>query len=817
MTKITLLKLANMERICLLFFFSTLFILYLPMVWLDSVYFIGCIGLCLLLGLGLLLIRHYRNVGIWILVVSLSCCWAIYQVKDLLHQQQQLHNLNVTLKQVELQIEKVLHQGDYQTAFGLLNLPQEKQLYRVYVNWQPNEQLQAGQVWQAQITLKQMAARLNAGGFQRQRWFYANRIVGNVTVKQATLIKDQPSVREQLLRFAETKISSQFAKGLLLALGFGEKSQLTTAQLQLFQQTGTAHLIAISGLHIGLVMLLGVMIGRGMQYLLPTRWITPTLPLLCGLVLATIYSYLADFSIPTIRALLALSLLLLLRLQRSYLNWWQLYLRCIALFVLFDPLILLSDSFWLSALAVLCLLLWQTLLPLSAWQWRGQALSQLGKLRYYIIALIHLQVGLMLLFTPVVLFFFSGINLQNLLINLWIVPLFSFVLIPCILTSILTFDLFNSWQWCITVAEFSIKALTCWQSTWRDLSLIEVRWVSIGCVLFCVLIASYLYFYRQTPVVQSNLITQLHPKKLQLKVELLTSHHNLARLLCFFILMLCGQLTLLGYSYYQQWQTKWSLEMLDVGQGLAILIRQGNYGILYDTGASWDGGSMAELEILPYLRRQGIHLEKIMLSHDDNDHSGGANKLFQHYPQATLFTPSQVSYADKRPLPCEQGQSFQWRALRFTILAPLAIVPTARNQHSCVVLIDDGTYRVLLTGDLDRRSELRYLASFPPVDILQVAHHGSKTSTSQPFLQQIQPKIALISSSLTNRWRFPHQEVLERLQRQQAKILNTGWDGQISVRITRNNQLEVIRQRNSAKAWFTDLPNLQRPSLELEK
>ncbi|MFC0322368.1 DNA internalization-related competence protein ComEC/Rec2 [Gallibacterium melopsittaci] len=806
-----------MERICLLYFFSSLLFLYLPMLWMTSAYLWGGLGVLLLFGVILFFWRRSRTLALLLLTFSLGSYWNLFQVKTLLQQQQQLDSLIGVLSQAELHIEKVLHQGDYQTAVGILNSPYGQKSYRVYVNWQPNKQLQAGQVWQAQITLKQMAARLNDGGFQRQKWLYANRIVGNITVKQAILINDQPSVREQLLLFAETKISSQSAKGLLLALGFGEKSQLTTAQLQLFQQTGTAHLIAISGLHIGLVMLLGVMIGRGMQYLLPTRWITPTLPLLGGLVLATIYSYLADFSIPTIRALLALSLLLLLRLQRSYLNWWQIYLRCIALFVLFDPLILLSDSFWLSALAVLCLLLWQTLLPLSAWQWRGQALSQLGKLRYYIIALIHLQVGLMLLFTSVVLFFFSGINLQNLLINLWIVPLFSFVLIPCILTSILTFDLFNSWQWCITVAEFSIKALTFWQSTWRDLSLIEVRWVSIGCVLFCVLIASYLYFYRQTPVVQSNLITQLPPKKLQLNAELLTSHHHLARLLCFFILMLCGQLTLLGYTYYQQWQTKWSLEMLDVGQGLAILIRQGNYGILYDTGASWDGGSMAELEIMPYLRRQGIHLEKIMLSHDDNDHSGGANKLFQHYPQATLFTPSQVSYADKKPLPCKQGQSFQWRALRFTMLAPLTIVPTARNQHSCVVLIDDGTYRVLLTGDLDRRSELYYLASFPPVDILQVAHHGSKTSTSQRFLQQIQPKIALISSSLTNRWRFPHQEVLERLQRQQVKILNTGWDGQISVRITRNNQLEVIRQRNSAKAWFTDLPNLQRPLLELEK
>lgn len=794
-----------MERICLVLIVVCLSIMYLPLTWLQASDW--QLGLIIVLSVCTVVCWWKKKTQLALIGVAIviSGVWSVINIKGLVIQTQQVPVYFANTKPVIIKIEKVLHQGDYQTAIALLQTAEVAEQYRFYLTWLPKQPLQSGQIWQGEIKLKPFTSRLNQGGFQRQKWFYANRIVGTANVKQARLLSDQPNLRQYLLRFAQRQLKEQPSTGLLLALGFAEKYYLTQEQLKLFQQTGTAHLIAISGLHIGLVFFFGLLVGRGIQYLLPTRKITPILPLLCGGVLAIFYSYLADFSIPTTRAAIGLILLLLLRFRRCHLTWWQLYLRCLALFIIFDPIILLSDSFWLSASAVFCLLVWNELLPLSVWQWRGKPLSQLGKVPYYLLGLLHIQIGLSLLFTPITLLFFHGINLQNILINLWIVPLFSLLLIPCILLSIITFNGLGSWQWCVTIATKSLEWLMPWQTTWREFSLSESLWMRLICLCMVLIIGWYVYYQKRHSNKNSVLLAQLQTQIISFNREQLPDIKRLHYLIISVIVGLIWQLMLLGHHYYQHWQTRWSLEMLDVGQGLSVLIRQGDKGVLYDTGASWQGGSMAELEILPYLQRQGIKLEKIILSHDDNDHSGGATKLLMHYPKAELYTPSQVTYANHSPLPCMRGKEMQWRTLRISMLAPEQIVAQARNQHTCVLLIEGGQYQVLLTGDLDRKSELRYLSLLPKVDIVQIAHHGSKTSTSQPFLQQIDAKIALISSGLGNRWRFPHSEVLERLAMQKMQILNTGWDGQIRLRFMRNNELIITTERHQSTVWFNQL------------
>lgn len=795
-----------MERICLLCIAICLGVLYLPLSWLMSpMLCYGLVLFALVMLVGGLWRKNLTMIGGGV-IPALMGLWCIATASHLWQQQQTLNQLVGTTQSALIRIEKILHQGDYQTTISTVQFAPNEPFYRLYLTWQPSLKLQTGQLWQGNVTLKSAASRLNSGGFQRQKWLYANHIVGNGTVKRADFIEDQPQIRDYLLRAALSKLETQPSAGLLLALGFGEKYWLSHAQITLFQQTGTAHLIAISGLHIGLMMLLGVLLGRGVQYYLPTHWISPTFPMLLGAVCALIYSYLADFSIPTIRALTAVTLVLLLRWHRGYLNWWQLYIRTIALLLWIDPLMVLSDSFWLSVGAVGCLLIWHSLFPLSALLWKGKPLSKQGKIRYYLLGLLHLQIGLTLLFTPISVAFFHGINLQSLLINLWIVPLFSLLLIPSILFSIFTFDLFHSWHWCILLAEWSLAWLEPFQASWRPLSNTVQQWLALGCGIIGVFIGCYQYYIRQHMPPANQLFNPLKPQKISLNFNALPIINQLRYLIILLVLLSVWHIGLLSYAYYQQQRTLWTLEMLDVGQGLAILLRQGEQGILFDSGFSWASGSMAELEILPYLRREGIQLDKIILSHDDNDHSGGATSLLQAYPQAQLWSSSKVTYAGKVPQPCQMGTQFKWQNLSFTMLAPNEIVSVARNQHSCVVLIEDGQYRVLLTGDLDRNSELRYLHRFPQVDILQVAHHGSKTSSSQRFLQHISGKVALISSGLHNRWRFPHPEVLERLTQQHMKIFNTGWHGQIIVRFTRAKQLEITTQRQAWQAWFNQLP-----------
>lgn len=793
-----------MERIAIACIVSCLAMMYLPFAWIFLTAFWGVFFTVASL-LALWLIRKKNQWGGVIISIIFSCCWCLFLIQQLITQAQYVQTLPKK-QRAQIMIEKVLHQRDYQTAIALLKFSDQDENYRFYLSWQTPQPLAAGQSWLGEVTLKPLASRANFGGFQRQKWLYANHIVGYAVVKNAVLVADHPDLRERLLRHNLDLWQQQPQSELFLALGFGDKRFLSQDTLQLFQQTGTAHLIAISGLHIGLVMLLGVALARSVQYFLPAHRITPFLPLLFGGMCAFLYSYLADFSIPTVRAIIALIFLLWLRFFRGYLNWWQCYVRCIAIFVLLDPLILLSDSFWLSALAVLCLLIWNHLFPLSVCSVRGKKLHQFGKITYYILALIHLQIGLFLLFTPITLFFFSGFNFFNLWINLWIVPIFSFVLIPLILFSILTFDYFHSWALCQFIAQQCVEGLKIFKTGWHPVSELENLWISFIFLGLCLLWGMFCIRYAKYQRTKTDEHHWLPTSTLfRLEVSALVERTDFQTILKIIGMILGIMLWQLGFYYYQQYRTLWTLEMLDVGQGMSILIRQNGKGVLYDTAASWRGGSMAELEIIPYLQRQGIELEAIIISHDDNDHSGGAEMLLRYFPNATLITSSEKTYAGKTPEPCYQGVQWRWRDLDWQVIAPYKVEKTAKNHQSCVMLINDGKHNVLLTGDLDKTAELQYLEHFPTIDILQVAHHGSRTSTSTTFLQKTAPKIALISAGIGNQWHFPHQDIISRLRQFQVDTLVTATVGQIRLRFTKQGNIEVETARTLLQPWFKQL------------
>ncbi|HBO39400.1 MAG TPA: DNA internalization-related competence protein ComEC/Rec2, partial [Pasteurellaceae bacterium] len=159
--------------------------------------------------------------------------------------------------------------------------------------------------------------------------------------------------------------------------------------------------------------------------------------------------------------------------------------------------------------------------------------------------------------------------------------------------------------------------------------------------------------------------------------------------------------------------------------------------------------------------------------HDDNDHVGGATEIMTQYPALKLMTPSRQNYLTTDRTFCVNGLKQQWQGLRLTVLSPQRTVERAGNKDSCVLLIEDGQYRVLLTGDADIRTENRFAQGLGKIDVLQAGHHGSKTSTGHELVTQIRPTISLISSGRWNRWRFPHQEVIQRLREAQSEIYNT--------------------------------------------
>ena len=269
------------------------------------------------------------------------------------------------------------------------------------------------------------------------------------------------------------------------------------------------------------------------------------------------------------------------------------------------------------------------------------------------------------------------------------------------------------------------------------------------------------------------------------------------------ILVFSVCISTLGYRYLTK--PKWQLDTLDVGQGLATLIVKEEKGVLYDTGPAWQSGigasSMAELEMLPYLQREGIELETLILSHDDNDHSGGAKAIVAVYPEIELITPSRKNYGETHRTFCLQGKQWKWRGLDFKVLSPTQITDRAENPQSCVILLTDGQYKILLTGDADVATERAFAENIGKINVLQVGHHGSKTSTGEFLLAQTKPDIALISSGRWNAWNFPHPTVIERLNRYQSAVENTAISGHIRLNFTEKG-IEIEKARGDFSPWF---------------
>lgn len=791
-----------------LFVVSTLTLLFLPE-WLLLPWQGGCASI-LLLGFS----KVFSRIKIWLKLTALILCFLTYAHYPAISLSQQADQIATLPNKVETNfiIDAIQIQQSYQAFIVRAKLAPELPEQKIYVQWKLSERPQLGEHWHGELRLRPISSRLNFNGFDRQSWYLAKGITAWASVNRAVRFDKDFSLRAEMLQRAYQQTSGLSQQGLLLALGFGERAWLPNNVWQIYQQTNTAHLIAISGLHIGLAMMFGFGFARALQFCFPTTWITPTFPITIGLCLAVIYAYFAGFAIPTLRAILALLIIYAIQWQRLYWNRWRLFLRIIALLLLIDPLMILSTSFWLSVGAVGCLLVWYQFFPLSLLYWRGKQLNQTFWHKWrYPIGLFHLQLGLLWLFTPIQLFFFNGISANSLIANLIAVPTYSLLLVPLVLFAIITQGALSSWDMANWLAEQVNRLIAFWQQNWLPVSINQTLIITLCFTLLFLWILNRFYRPPQEENV-SDLILQLKrqprgfhfvmTKPLDPKVK--SSANLIGTILC--IYCLC-------HLMVRQNQPSWQLDALDVGQGLAHLIVKDGYGILYDTGPSWKTnggqGSMAKLEIIPYLQREGIVLDNLILSHDDNDHAGGAPDILTAYPNVHFLSSSTIQYGEEtfknfsktHRAFCKIGLKWKWRGLKFEALAPKEITERADNPHSCVLRVSDGQFSILLTGDADQFSESQFLSNLPKTDVLQVGHHGSKTSTSQALLYQMQPKIALISAGRWNPWHFPHFSVTERLQRQKVIIKNTAFDGQIRLSFY-SSEIKVETARNQFSPWY---------------
>jgi competence protein ComEC len=247
--------------------------------------------------------------------------------------------------------------------------------------------------------------------------------------------------------------------------------------------------------------------------------------------------------------------------------------------------------------------------------------------------------------------------------------------------------------------------------------------------------------------------------------------------------------------------------VLDVGQGLATVLRAGDYTVLFDTGPSFrSGSSAAKLVIAPFLKARGIQrLDALIVSHADQDHAGGVQALASEFAIGRTLVGEFVTGTALPQAQCSDASSWMVNGVQFRFLHPLDGAAWEGNNASCVVEVVTGKYKLLLTGDIERPVEAALLANerLGRVDAVVVPHHGSGTSSSLAFVTALRPELAIVSAGFGNRWGFPKDDVVRRWEQVGARVLNTATHGAISQRVCADSGIESLQleRRDGRKFW----------------
>lgn len=511
--------------------------------------------------------------------------------------------------------------------------------------------LQPNDLFEFSATVKPVIGRLNEIGFDAEAHYMAQSVIARVSVKANTpyTISPQEDVRSSLQQKLVTLTQNSPFQGIILALTFGERNGIDEQEWRALRNSGLIHLVAISGLHIGIAFSVGYFLGLGMMRLhAKLLWS----PFVCGALLAVFYAWLAGFTLPTQRALIMCLLNVALVMLAFPLSALKRILLTLVAVLVWSPFTSLSNSFWMSFLAVAIVL----------YQLASQSQRQV-----WWKALLWAQVFLVCLMAPVTAYFFGGLSVTAVLYNLVFIPWFSLVIVPALFLGLLLMVVWPSvaavyWPW----VDWTFLPLD-WALQFAD-----VGWWVVPSKVQGVVAAS---------------------------VAILLLYRFMSLKACSLLLSMIGL-----WWWFPSITPLWRMDVLDVGHGLAIVIEQDERAIVYDTGSSWPGGSYVQSVIEPILQQRGLRqVDGVILSHLDNDHAGDWQGLAERW-QPDWIRASQLG---TEFMPCIRGESWQWQSLHFTVLWPPQAVSRAYNPHSCVIRMTDtqSNYSVLLSGDVTAMGE----------------------------------------------------------------------------------------------------------------
>jgi competence protein ComEC len=607
--------------------------------------------------------------------------------------------------------------------------------------------------WHLRLRVRRPRGLVNPGGFDSERQALERGIVASAYVRpDAGNRRSGPdglcidALRERISRGIAARVADPHDAALLQAFAVGDTRGLDEADWEVARANGIPHLIAISGFHVGVAAAFGALLAWLAWRLRPAFGLRVPFPLVqapAAFATAALYGVLAGGSLPTVRTVAMIEVVATTRLARRSAGSGHALALALAAILVVDPLATLAPGFWLSfvgvAFLMLCLGRGQRGLP--------------GFLRELGAGQLVMTVSLL----PLSIWFFGEASLVGALSNLVAVPLVSFVIVPLCLLGVLALLLAP-----FAASLFLLPAAWLAHAQWWLLERMATwpgaHWYlpqpSCAALGLALLGAVWLFLPRGTPARALGLLLFL---------------------------------PLLWPPFEAPEQGAFAAQVIDVGQGLSVLVRTRAHALLFDAGARYPSGfDLGEAAVLPTLHALGVaRLDRLMISHGDNDHAGGAGVVAAAFPDALRSSgePARVSVAAAQ---CRAGEGWAWDGVAFRVLNPAPAElggPAPGNDRSCVLLVEGRSGRLLLTGDITARIEPVVAAAVgpgPPLAIV-VPHHGSRTSSSAAFLAALHPVLALVSAGWHNRFGHPHPAVLARYAALGIPVENTAAAGALAL------------------------------------
>jgi competence protein ComEC len=649
--------------------------------------------------------------------------------------------------------------------------------------------VQPGDTWRLLVKLKRPRGFVNPAGFDYQLYLLQQGLVASGYVKNhkdnQLIARECPLINIHCVRFKLSESVKKYLKehshhGTLLGLIVGNRDSITEEQWQLLRNTGTIHLMAISGLHVGLAALMGLLFGKllmrfcGLLFFknIDILRYSRFLPTVFSITFSFFYSLLAGFSLPTQRATIMILAVQIFFLLNRKINPWLIVSIALLGIAMLDPLASMSQGFWLSFLAV-------AILMFTGIGYQNRDSQVIFRSLNKGLAFIKMQWFLVVGLAIPGIVLVQGFSLSSPVSNLVAIPWVSIFTVPFSFLGLISW-FFNEqlgiWFFRVAIESLNYLWLMLEQSEYYFGGFFDYdfKHVSLMYLLLAFVGIVWCYLPRGIPFRWLGLLCLL---------PLLFASNNKFDL---------------------------RINFLDVGQGTAVVVETPNHQMVYDVGRRYsDQFDVGQHIVAPYLIQQGYKaIDRLMVSHSDHDHSGGMQGLLSLINVKHIFSGEAKQTGGQQ---CLAGQQWHWDDVEFSVIWPTkdyidSAIDESSNNRSCVLLIRYGHNHILLAGDIEKSVERKLLAKHnlpESISVLLVPHHGSRSSSHLNWVTHLQPDYAVVTAGYLNAYHHPNKKVVQRYQAYASHYLNTAYSGAIRFTFSQTQKVKVDEWRyDFSRYWY---------------